>query len=329
MADEELTVAERRLFEAAEAEALAGLRFDCEAGLADLLARASEAPPRLSLRASVPRSFVRVRVGVVALVALAAFGTTAGIQQVMIGAREELVEPPTLAVPSPSVIAPGRSRPARDPVAPLPSVTARPFGSASSDAPSLSPGSRSSASSSGIPSSASPARSPSSSPSSLPSSSPSSLPPSLPSSSPARPSPLLPPSHAAPATFRVRYPATLVTVPIDDTGPQSLDLAQPKIVDDGPVQISASPATGDSLLANDDNVRAAMIPAADVTPDDCADALRATPGPGSPLPLRTDRTYCLMTASPAEPQTLVRLNVEEPQQPGEITLRLKAWDAMP
>ncbi|XVU25392.1 hypothetical protein ACQPZJ_50885 [Actinoplanes sp. CA-054009] len=127
-------------------------------------------------------------------------------------------------------------------------------------------------------------------------------------------------------TYRLRYPATLVAVPIGDTGPQSLNLDEPKIVNDGPVRISASPDTGDSVLDSGGGVLAAMIPASDVTPGDCAQAIQETPG--SQLPLRADRTYCLMTARSEPQQTLVRLNVERPQQEGELLLRIKAWVAV-
>ncbi|XVV12692.1 hypothetical protein ACQP2X_49300 [Actinoplanes sp. CA-131856] len=114
-------------------------------------------------------------------------------------------------------------------------------------------------------------------------------------------------------------------MPIGDMGPQSLNLDEPKIVDDGPVRITASPDSGDSVLNSGRGVLAAMIPAADVTPGACAQAIQAAPG--SRLPLREDRTYCLMTAG--SQQTLVRLNVEQPEQDGELLLRIKAWDALP
>ncbi|MFF5082015.1 hypothetical protein ACFY36_33610 [Actinoplanes sp. NPDC000266] len=151
--------------------------------------------------------------------------------------------------------------------------------------------------------------------------------PSRPASTPPGPIGSSSPSVGGAATYRLRYPATLVAVPIGDTGPQSLNLDEPKIVDDGPVRITASPNSGDSLLNSGGGVRAAMIPAADVTPGDCAQAIEETPG--SQLPLREDRTYCLMTAGPEPQRTLVRLNVEQPGQDGELLLRIKAWDALP
>ncbi|MEU8816285.1 hypothetical protein [Actinoplanes sp. NPDC048796] len=112
-------------------------------------------------------------------------------------------------------------------------------------------------------------------------------------------------------------------MPIGDTGSRSLALDEPKVVDDGPVRITASPGTGDSILNSGAGVLAAMIPAAEVTPGDCAQAVEDAPG--AQLLLREDRTYCLMTAGSGPRQTLVRLNVERPQQPGELQLRIKAW----
>ncbi|WP_097325349.1 hypothetical protein [Paractinoplanes atraurantiacus] len=116
-------------------------------------------------------------------------------------------------------------------------------------------------------------------------------------------------------------------MPISGAAPQSLALDEPKIVNDGPVRISASPGTGDSVLASSGGVLAAMIPTADATPGDCAQAIQQTPD--SQLPLREDRTYCLMTADSDPQQTLVRLNVEQPHQEGQLLLRIKAWDATP
>jgi hypothetical protein len=127
----------------------------------------------------------------------------------------------------------------------------------------------------------------------------------------------------------VRYTPTWLTVPLDDTQPQTLDLAEPKLVDDGPVRITTAP-TGDPVMDNTAGVLAATIPTDDATPADCAEAIQGTREGEYRLPLRDDRTYCLMTAPDRdEPQTLVRVDVQRPDDDGELKLRLTAWDAVP
>jgi hypothetical protein len=133
-----------------------------------------------------------------------------------------------------------------------------------------------------------------------------------------------------PRPFRMHYPATSVTVSLADTGPQSLDLGEPKIIDDGAVRITTEPDTGDPVLDNTADALAAAAPTAGATPGDCAAAISTAPEGQSWLPLLPDRTYCLLAATPApageQPRTLVCLHVERPERDGEITLRITGWE---
>ncbi|MEV4345401.1 hypothetical protein AB0J83_13065 [Actinoplanes sp. NPDC049596] len=352
MADEDLTAEERELFARAEAEALAGLTFDYEAGLADLRARPFPPGPFVPRPRSGSAWGARVRMGVVGLVLLASFGTSVGLQRVM--SQEEVAEPPLFSAPSPARVtpAPGTStrdgdrvgpggaaaslgRPAVSPPVTPPSGRPGPSStpSAQLSRPFTQPGPPSAEPT--WPSDAEPTRS-SAQPtrsSAQPTRPDSESPPSKPGSS--SPSPSSPPAEEPPfpSTFHVRYQATLVPVPLGGagtgTGTPSLELTEPKVVDDGPVRISGAPGTGDSVLTNDAGVLTAVVPSPGAGPDDCAAALRETTGSESPVPLREDRSYCLMTASRGEPRTLVRLTVEQPEQDGEILLRVKAWDVTP
>ncbi|NMO51389.1 hypothetical protein HH310_09325 [Actinoplanes sp. TBRC 11911] len=297
----ELTPEERALFERAETEACGALSFDLEAGLADVRARAHAAGrPFVPRQRSGSGSVTRLRIGAVATI-VAALAAATGLQ---LTAPED-AEPPQLAARPPSAAPLTRDRDRATAVA-----TSRP------------PSPRRTADSA-TPRHPVPRTKP------APPTEPVPGPPRV-TTKPAPPVAATPaPSiSTAPGPFRVRYPATWLTVLLDDAEPQTLNLAQPKIVDDGPVRITTSP-TGDPVLSNTAGVLAATIPTDDVAPVDCAAAIEDTEDGEKLLDLRDDRSYCLMTPPVGEePQTLVRVDVERPDDGGgEIRLCLTAWEA--
>jgi hypothetical protein len=127
---EELTPEECDLFRRAEAEALAGMTVDFEAGLAIVRARARDQtpPPAVPRQRSGSSSGTRLRV-VAGLVVLAAFGAIIGHPLVTTGAGDGSTEPPGLSAPL------TQPSPAGSPATSLPTVPAGASATAAGEEP--------------------------------------------------------------------------------------------------------------------------------------------------------------------------------------------------
>ncbi|MEU4563783.1 hypothetical protein AB0F72_35860 [Actinoplanes sp. NPDC023936] len=343
-----LTTDEHELLRRAQDEALAGMTFDVEAGLADLRERARRpaAPARQQARW---RERLRLRVGTTAgLAALFAAVTGGGFGVVAMQARTESPQvrmPDAPAQPvTPAVPPTGSAHPSARSHGPIGDRSATPT-LRDHDPDQTLGGTPAATGTTAAPPVAGPIVG--DPPVPAPTTSPTDAPPpaaALPAAtSPAAAGSAAPGTAAAGSTaagtaaagpaaepFAVHYAAMSLTLPVDDEQPQAIDLDEPRTTagGDGAVAISAVPDTGDLLLEPADDVQAATVDAAGVTPDECAAAIRDDPAGDTPLKLRDDRTYCLLTpGEKVDGDTLVQLTVDEKDdEADEVVVHLSAWN---
>jgi hypothetical protein len=347
----ELTADEHDLLRRAQDEALSGVTFDVEAGLADLRQRASAASRPSPAFRPVPaywpdRLRARRRIAVVgALTALAAFaGGGIGVISMQAGGDFSEVRPPARSAPAVArEVTPGGSSPSLSPdtspdtspgLSPDTSMSVSPDISVSPKAGPGSPVPSRSRSTRPEPTAPAPTRPPAHGPVRTPqATTPSEPPAATPTEEPTGSFPAGPPTD-----FPVVYAARSLTVAVKQEQPQSIDLEEsPRTVaaGDGAVAISAIPDSGGFLLEPTGDVQAATLATASATADECAAAIRDEPSGGTPLTLRDDRTYCLLTPGPPETgepdrPTLVQLTMDPTTGAAdELTVHLTAWNLTP